>query len=413
VALAEELGRRAAVAIENARLYRNIQREIVERKAAEDALREADQRKNEFLAMLGHELRNPLAAITGAAHLLAPACEGNPRLLRIREIFQQQSVHMARLLDDLLDVSRVTQGKIRISKETVDFVSVVRHAVPTAGPLIQAKEHELSVELPTQPLPLEGDPVRLAQAVANLLGNAAKFTPAQGRIWLTLAREGAEAVLRVRDSGDGIDPELLPHVFDLFVQGEQGPAREQGGLGIGLTLVKRLVELHGGSVGAHSAGSGRGSEFVMRIPLAASPAAAPDGESWPGAGRDGIPPQVLVVDDNRDAAEMVAALLESEGFAVRVAHDGPSALATAREQRPGVVLLDIGMPIMDGYEVARRLRHSEETAEVPIVALTGYGQDDARQRALQAGFLCHLTKPVDPDELFRAIRFLAGSPTER
>jgi PAS domain S-box-containing protein len=374
---------------------------VTRRKLAEDALKEADRRKDEFLAMLSHELRNPLAALRNALHLLTMPGADAAIVGRARGVMERQVHHLVRLVDDLLDVSRIMRDKIELRKEPVDLADVVARAVEAARPVIDARGQDLTVRLPPEPVRLEADPVRLAQVVGNLLNNSAKFTAGAGRIALTAAREGEEVVVRVRDTGVGIPADLLPQVFDAFVQADRSLDRSQGGLGIGLTLVRRLVELHGGRAEAHSAGPGQGSEFVVRLPARKDEGGRRKDES---EGRSDssflLPPsslprrRVLVVDDNVDAADSLALLLRLAGHDVRVAHDGPSALEAARAERPDAVFLDLGMPGMDGYEVARRLRQESGLDGVRLVALTGWGQDEDRRRTQEAGFDQHLVKPA-------------------
>jgi CheY-like chemotaxis protein/two-component sensor histidine kinase len=316
-------------------------------------------------------------------------------------MMERQVHHLVRLVDDLLDVSRVMRGKIVLRKESVDLASVVARAAETAQPVIEAQAQELTIELPPEPLPLEADPVRLAQAVGNLLTNAAKYTERGGHIWLTAAREGGEAVVRVRDTGIGIAPEMLPKIFDLFVQADPGANRSQGGLGIGLTLVKNLVAMHKGSVRVESAGLGKGSEFIVRLPLSSLKPGEPSADRN-GEKQQTPPPsrhRLLVVDGNKDAADSLAMLLRLQGHEVRVAHDGPAALELAAGYRPQMVFLDIGMPGMDGYEVARRLRSLPGLAGIKVAALTGWGQSEDRRRSKEAGFDYHFVKPVDPTTL--------------
>ncbi|MBI2876111.1 MAG: PAS domain-containing protein [Candidatus Tectomicrobia bacterium] len=382
-------------------------RDITARKRAEEALEEANRRKDEFLAMLAHELRNPLAAIASAVQILRLRGSEDPMLRFAQEATERQAQQMKRLLDDLLDVSRVGRGKITLKKEPVDLVMAVSHAIQTVSPQIQERRHELSITLPSEPLRLEADPVRLEQVLSNLLSNAAKYTPQGGRIWLSAECQGNEAVVRVRDNGIGISSELLPHVFDLFVQAERSSDRSQGGLGIGLALVHNLVEMHGGRVEASSEGPGKGSEFVVRLPAlsAASAGQRPaisSTEAVASASR-----RILLVDDNQDGARMLALILEMQGHQVHIVHDGPSALVAAGEYRPDVVLLDIGLPGMDGYEVARRLRQRADLPPMRLVAITGYGQEEDRQQAREAGFDHHLIKPIDPEEL---LRLLSNAP---
>jgi PAS domain S-box-containing protein len=379
--------------------------DIDDQKRAEEALRESDRHKNEFLAMLAHELRNPLAPIRTALHLMRqPGGDGNGSYFEgEREMVERQVRHLTRLVDDLLDISRISRGKIELRKEVVDLAAVVDRAVETIRPLLVEHDLHLTVSLPSEPARLEADPTRLEQVLANLLHNAAKYTDSGGRIDLIAAREGDEVVLRVRDTGIGITPEMLPRIFEMFVQAERRLDRSQGGLGIGLSLVRTLVEIHGGRVTAHSAGLGQGSEFVVRLPALAWPAqgarAAPPRSQRPA---DALPPRhrILIVDDNPDAANSLARLLTRLWHQdVQVAHDGPAALAAAQAFRPDVILLDIGMPGMDGYEVAQRLRRQPEFATTLLVALTGWGQEEDRRRSQDAGIDHHLVKPADPEIL--------------
>ncbi len=358
-----------------------------------DELAEADRRKDEFLAVLSHELRNPLAPIRNAVELLRGGEAGRGRA---RDVIERQVAQLSRLVDDLLDVSRITRGKVTLRRERVSLSEVVARAVETVRPLIDARGHSLMVRVDAEPPRLDADPTRLEQVVANLLNNAAKYTGERGHITVRAGREGGEAVVRVRDTGAGIPADVLPHVFDLFRQADRTLDRSEGGLGIGLTLVKRLAELHGGRVEAHSDGPGRGSEFVVRLPLSAGPAppAPPPAPRPAPAAR-----RVLVVDDNADAADTLAALLHGRGHAVRVARDGDAALLAAREFGPEVVLLDIGLPGMDGYAVARALRAAPGGGGLRLVALTGYGRDEDRRRSSEAGFDEHLVKPVAPEVL--------------
>jgi signal transduction histidine kinase/DNA-binding response OmpR family regulator len=393
--LAEDLGRRASAAIDNARLFQEIQA--------------AGRRKDEFLAMLSHELRNPLAAVCNASFLLEKITPADTRTSHLGTVISRQTQHLCRIVDDLLDISRITRGTIELRKEAVDLALAVEHAVETTRPLLEAREHELSVSLPPEPVRLEADPTRLEQVLTNLLNNAAKYTKTGGRIWVTAVREGADVVIRVRDSGVGISPELLPNVFDLFAQADRSLDRADGGLGIGLALVRGLVQMHGGSVAASSEGLDRGSEFVVRLP--AMPAAPPVREASPApevssAARGA---KVLIVDDNVDAAESLAELLGLWGHDVCTAHNGAAALQSAARCTPEVVLLDIGLPGMDGYEVARQLRQQASLSATRLIALTGYGQDEDRCRSEEAGFCFHLTKPVDPEKLQQLLATLPAS----
>lgn len=378
-----------------------IVQDITERKAAEAALRDADRRKDEFLATLAHELRNPLTPIRNAVHLLrlnseTPGRENrNPRLF---EMVERQVSHLVRLVDDLLEVSRITRGKIELRKERLDLTALLRHVVDASQPAIQRGGHELRMDLPSEPLILDADPVRLSQIFTNLLDNAAKYTEAGGTITLTAARQGAAATISVRDNGVGIPAELLPRVFEIFTQVDRSLGRAQGGLGIGLALVRSLVEMHGGSVEADSAGLGRGSTFVVRLPLAAGGAA--DSETEDGALQGAmVSRRVLVIDDDRDVADSLAMFLETMGATVRAAYSGDAGLDALGEFDPELVFLDLGMPRMDGYETARRIRSRPEGRRLPLVALTGWGQDQVCARARAAGFDRHLTKPADLDAL--------------
>ncbi|MFC0253568.1 hybrid sensor histidine kinase/response regulator [Massilia consociata] len=372
--------------------------DVTVRKRVEDELRAANRQKDQFLAMLAHELRNPLAPITTAAELLRGGQLDPARTRHASEIIARQAEHMTALVNDLLDVSRVTRGLVAIEKEVIDAAEIVQGAVEQVRPLLDMKRHALQVEVPREPAYVCGDRTRLVQVVSNILNNAAKYTPAGGSIVLRARVEGEQAVIGVRDNGQGIDPQVLPYIFDLFTQAERTPDRSQGGLGIGLALVKSLVALHGGSVAAYSDGLNRGSEFDVRLPLHLrqdAPAAPAEGEPAlaPGAVR------VLVVDDNVDAAQMLATLLEAHGHAVTVEYDGKGALERALRERPQAMLLDIGLPDMDGHELARQLRGSPETAGATLIALTGYGQAEDRQRAREAGFNHHLVKPADLGQL--------------
>jgi signal transduction histidine kinase len=368
----------------------------LQRRAEE--LAEADRRKDEFLAMLGHELRNPLAPILNAVQLLRLPSLADPELQRARDVIDRQVGQLARLVDDLLDVSRISRGKITLRKEPIDLALVLARAVETSRPLIEANRHTLTLGLLAQPVQVFADPTRLEQVFANLLNNAAKYTERGGSIELSSQRQGSEVVVCVRDTGFGIPAELLPHVFDLFRQADRTLDRAQGGLGIGLTLVKSLVGMHGGVVEAHSAGPGKGSEFVVRLPVSGQPEG--EGGDKRGAGPPSAVPKdspclhVLVVDDNRDTAESLALLLRLWGHEVRTAHDGVSGLKAARSYRPQIVLLDIGLPGLDGYEVARQLR-GEFGRGMRLVAITGYGLEEDRRKAEQAGFDAHLVKPAD------------------
>jgi signal transduction histidine kinase len=383
-------------------LERRVAERTAELRAANARLAEADRRKDEFLAMLAHELRNPLAPIRNAVTLLRKRPADDPLVGQMSAMLERQVGHLAQLVDDLMDVARITSGKIDLRLTPTDFSAVVRRTSEAVGPLLAERRHQFGIELPEEPVWVSGDAVRLEQILTNLLQNAAKYTPAGGRVRVSLAEErlsngSDEAALTVADTGMGIRPEMLPRIFDMFQQGDrpQAAGRMIEGLGIGLTLVRNLVALHGGTVEARSAGLGKGSEFVIRLPLTTAPAARP--AAAPGPERR--PRRVLVVDDNKDAATSLAAVLRHEGHDVRLAYDGPEALAAAASDKPQVVLLDIGMPGMDGYEVARRLRKSPEFDTTPIIALTGFGSAEDHRLSREAGFVQHLTKPVDPEAL--------------
>jgi signal transduction histidine kinase len=380
-------------AIERGRIEEELRRRV-------EQLAEMDRRKDEFLATLAHELRNPLAPIRNALHLLRMWGNRGPAAERVHEMMERQVRHMVRLVDDLLEVSRITRGKIELRKERVDLAAVVRSAVETSRPLIEAAHHHLAISLPPEPLILEADAIRLAQVIANLLNNAAKYTEEGGQIWLTARREGGEAAVSVRDSGLGIPADMLPRVFDMFAQVDRTLKRSQGGLGIGLTLARTLVEMHGGRVEARSSGPGQGSEFTVRLPLAAAESAA--GSPAHGSAPQAVGPsqqRVLVVDDNRDAADSLGMLLKYLGADAYVVYDGPSALEAVRTYRPSIVFLDIGMPGMDGHEVARQVRQEPEFRDVKLIAMTGWGQEEDRRRSQAAGFDHHQVKPANAETL--------------
>jgi signal transduction histidine kinase/CheY-like chemotaxis protein len=406
--------RRAEVlAREAVRRRHELEQEVAQRKRLEQELyrrarelAEADRRKDEFLALLGHELRNPLAPIRQAVQVLRLLGLADPQLQWARDVIDRQVGQLARLLEDLLDVGRISKGKITLRKEPVDLAAILARAVETSRPLIEANRHQLTVSLFAEPVQVLADPARLEQVFANLLNNAAKYTERGGTIWLSGERQGGEVLVRVRDTGFGISAELLPRIFDLFTQAERTLDRSQGGLGLGLTLVKNLVAMHGGVVEAHSEGPGKGSEFVVRLPVSHQPEGSGEGKRGrvsPLPVCKGPPHlRVVVVEDNRDAAESLAMLLRLWGHEVRTCHDGLSGLKAARSYRPQVVLLDIGLPGLDGFEVARRLR-AELGKGVWLVALTGYGQEEDRCQAEAAGFDAHLVKPADPAALHAAL----------
>jgi signal transduction histidine kinase/CheY-like chemotaxis protein len=395
-ALISEIAQRAALALDNARLYAD----------AETARRQAEtanRAKDEFLAMLGHELRNPLAPIVTALHLMEMRGDGSAA--GERRIIERQVAHLLRLVDDLLDVSRITQGKIQLERARVDVRSIVARAVEITQPAMEKRPRALDIELPPGPVFVHGDAVRLAQVLSNLLTNAAKFTPPEGRIALRLkapAGPGDPVEVVVQDAGAGIAADLLPHVFDLFLQGEQPSDRKGGGLGLGLAIVKTLTSMHGGTVIAESGGPGKGSTFTVRLPLADERTTAVPEESTGlrhtrGSGR------VLIVDDNTDAAQTLAQLLAALGYTTRSVGDGPAALVALDEFKPGIAILDIGLPGMDGYELARALRADARVPGIKLVALTGYGSERDRGRALAAEFDEHLVKPVSIERLLDTI----------
>jgi PAS domain S-box-containing protein len=375
-------------------------RDVTERKQSEEHLRklagdlaEADRRKNEFLAMLAHELRNPLAAIRTAADILG----FGGSTADVTAILQRQTGHVVRLVNDLLDVSRIMQGKVELRRETVELAEIVNRAVEIARPLIDGQQHQFVRSLPSEPIWLDADPVRLAQAISNLLANAAKYTELRGTIRLSAETSGEEAVIRVQDNGIGIDAATLPRIFDLFAQAERSIDRSQGGLGLGLTVAKSLIETHGGSISARSEGPGKGSEFAIRMPVVRTPQAPLPVQPRPvaAAGR-----RILIVDDNADAALMLKMLFSKMGkHEIRVAHDGFAALEAVKDFRPELVLLDIGLPGLDGFAVAARLREQPETADVVLAAVTGYGTTEDRQRSREAGFDEHLVKPISFDSI--------------
>lgn len=402
--------------------------DLSERKRLEDELRkhaseldEADKRKNEFLAMLGHELRNPLAPIRNAVKIMKQRGSEDPALCWARDVIDHQVQQLAQLVDDLLEISRVTRGKVRLQKEVVDVTTIIAYAVETSRPIIDSHRHRLSIGLPPSPLRVEADPVRMAQALSNLLNNAAKYTEDGGQLRLSAGAEGEDVVFRVRDNGIGIPPDMLASVFNLFTQVDHSLDRSQGGLGLGLTLVRSLVEMHGGTVEASSEGLGKGSEFVIRLPSGgplnqayADPPVADDSADLlvAASDRSGRPSRrVLVVDDNVASAQSLAMLLSLEGHEVQVVHDGPTALEAVREYHHEVVLMDIGLPDMNGYEVARRLRQQPELGHPLLVAITGYAEDEARRRSRDAGFDHHLVKPVDPDGVLALLASLEWSET--
>lgn len=400
------ISRPAAVALQNAMAYRRLQE-------AQEALQVADARKEEFLATLAHELRNPLAPIRNAVEILNLKSPPMPELRMARDVIVRQVAQMVRLVDDLLDVSRVSRGALQIRREQVELVSVLQNALETSRPMIDASRHHLTISVPREPIYVDADPTRLAQVVSNLMNNAAKYMARGGSIWLTVIRNDGEVVISVRDRGIGIAPEQLPRIFDMFAQVQPALERPEGGLGIGLWLVRSLVELHGGAVEAHSDGPGAGSEFIVRLPVLRAPVpriSAPDGDHEAAAARRH---RILVVDDNRDTAESLAEVMRLQGHEVRAGYDGVQAAEICASWLPDVVLLDLGLPKLNGYEAARRIRAQSNGREILLVAVTGWGQEEDRKRSRAAGFDHHLVKPVDPAAFGRLMdAFFAGSVAE-
>ena len=382
-----------------------VTRNVTERTRAEEALREMDRQKNAFLAQLAHELRNPLAPIRNAARIFRLKQSAEHDLLWASEVIDRQVDHLTRLIDDLLDVSRISRNRLELRRQRIELQEVVRGAVEISKPTLDQNGHRLEQDLCAEPVYLIADMARLTQALMNLIINAAKYTDGGGLIQVIGRREGGEAVLRVRDNGIGIEPESVPKLFEMFYQAPAAAERSQGGLGIGLSLVKSVVELHGGSVAAHSEGAGKGAEFVLRVPALAPTAprseaapALPPSSAMPSGAR-----RVLVVDDNEDGADSLAMFLQIGGHEVKTAYDGEEAIATAESFKPEVVLLDIGMPRLNGYEACRRIRQSEWGRDMVLIAQTGWGQDEDRRRTREAGFDQHLIKPVDPVALMRIV----------
>lgn len=393
-----------AYAEENLRLLK-------ESRCAAEALQEADRRKDEFLATLAHELRNPLAPIRNGLQILRLSPEG-PRAEEVRGMMDRQMTHLIRLIDDLLDVSRVSQGKIDLRNETIAVQEAVGAAVETSRPLIEAAGHGFSLVMPDEPLLVEGDMTRLAQVVSNLINNAAKYTPEGGHIAVTVQPAGLEAEIIVSDNGLGIAPDMLPRVFDLFTQVDVHLDRSQGGLGVGLALVRKLIEMHGGTTIAESPGVGQGSRFTVRLPQSrrAAPEGAPAGIASPGPVRA---LDILIVDDNIDSAQTTRWMLDLSGHRVAISHDGREAIAIAAADPPDVIFLDIGMPGMDGYEVCREMRRIPALDNTVLVAQTGWGQESDRQQAFEAGFDNHVTKPVSLDLLTRLLGEIHAAKAEK
>jgi signal transduction histidine kinase len=378
----------------------SLTREIGERRRAEQELLDADRRKDDFLAILGHELRNPLAPIRTAISVLQRHGPPDPLLTRMRGVIDRQVQHMTRLIDDLLDVSRITQGKINLKREPVDVGAIAKQALETSLPAIGARSHQVTVSIPCEPLYVDGDVVRLTQVIANLINNAVKYTPEGGRIELQVKETAGQATVAVRDNGIGINQEYLSHVFDLFGQVRNPRPHTHDGLGIGLALVQRIVEMHQGEVEARSAGENLGSEFVVRLPLQRAVAGAAEWQDRPPTAAAAISGRrILVVDDSADCRDSLATMLGLDGNEVQTAPDGATALEMAASFEPEIVLLDIRMPVMDGYEAARRMRAEPYGKQAILIALTGWGQQEHRERSRLAGFDAHLTKPLEHEAL--------------
>jgi signal transduction histidine kinase/CheY-like chemotaxis protein len=377
----------------------NVLIDISERKVAEEVLRTTNRYKDEFLATLAHELRNPLAPLRNAIQILNLRVPASPDTTSALSVIDRQMKQMTRLIDDLMDLSRITRDKLELQKKHVKLADVVHVALETSQPLIEAGGHRFTLQMPGEPITLEADAPRLTQVVSNLLNNAAKFTPRGGHITLRVEREGDEAVLRVRDTGIGIPPETLPLIFEMFTQADHTLERTRGGLGVGLTLVRRLVELHGGAVEASSEGRNLGAEFVIRLPAGRKPSTRARSDSASDREAPSMSLRILVVDDNVDSAATMAELLAMYGHDVRTAFDGLQALDEMDAFKPDVVVLDIGMPKMNGYTVAKRIRERKDVPQPLLIAVTGWGQDEDRMRSKAAGFDHHLVKPVDPSDL--------------
>src|SRR5688572_637219 len=387
--------------------YAKVTQDLTERRHLHD-LETAARNLNEFLATLAHELRNPLAPIRTALSVMATVPAGDPAQEKMRQTIERQSAQLVRIVDDMVDIARVTRGAIGIQRAALNLADVVHRAMEAAAPQIQAARHRIEVELPASRLAVDGDMARLTQVLTNLLNNAARYTPEGGSIVVSLRAEEGSAVLRVRDNGRGILTENLERIFEMFVQGRAPHAA--AGLGIGLALARRIAEMHGGTLVAHSEGPGRGSVFTLRLPLAetqSAPAKAADAARAPAS--SSAAQRILVVDDNEDVATTLNSLLQTLGHETRMAHDGAAALKAAEEFRPNVVLLDIGMPGMDGYEVARRLRATKRGRRLRIIAVTGWGQEADRRKSREAGFDLHLVKPVEPNDLARVLDEKGGA----
>jgi PAS domain S-box-containing protein len=377
----------------------SVARDITERRQAEEALREANQRKDLFLATLAHELRNPLAPIHNSIHILRMSDAPDAVRQQVLPMMERQVKHLVRLVDDLMEVTRISQGKIELRRERILVADIFQAAVESSRPLIDAGGHRLTVTLPTEPIELQADSVRLTQVVSNLLNNAAKYSPPSGRISLSATAEAGGVVIRVRDEGSGIPAELMPRIFDAFVQGRNPTGGALAGLGIGLTLVRSLVELHGGTVEARSEGTGKGSEFIVCLPLPQPNPGVSGGSQGQASEKPAVNRRILVVDDSAEAANSLGKMLQLMGHDVQLAYEGETALEKARHYQPDVAVLDLAMPGMDGFELARRLRDDRRMNGILLIALTGYGREEDRRRSREAGFDLHFVKPADPAEL--------------
>jgi signal transduction histidine kinase/ActR/RegA family two-component response regulator len=371
-------------------------------------LKEADRRKDEFLATLAHELRNPLAPVRSAVQVLRLKGPDLPELRWSRDVIERQVEHLTRLIDDLMDISRITRNKLELRKQRIELTQVIKGAIESSRSVMEQSGHQLVVDLPSEPIYLQGDLVRLAQVFLNLLNNAAKYTEREGRIWLSAMLQGENVVVRVKDTGIGIPPKQLSRLFDIFFQVDRTLERSQGGLGIGLSLVKRLVELHGGTVEAHSEGFGKGSEFIVRLPVIVERVNLPQPEE-PSSASDikSASRRIVVVDDNRDSADALAMLLQVYGYETDTAYDGVQGVEAAERLRPDAVLLDIGMPRLNGYDACRCIREKPWGKSLVLIAMTGWGQEEDRRRTIEAGFDAHIVKPVEPTDLIKLIASLS------
>jgi signal transduction histidine kinase/ActR/RegA family two-component response regulator len=390
-----------------------VARDITDRRQIEAALRDADRRKDEFLATLAHELRNPLAPIRNSLHILRVTSSTDHAVTRVREILERQVNHMVRLVDDLMDISRITRGKVELRREPIELAAVIGSAVETSKPLIDAAGQDLVLNISPEPMPLMADPVRLAQVFSNLLNNSSKYSDARATIWVRARPIDGEVVVSVRDSGVGIAADMLPRVFDMFEQAATALPRARGGLGIGLTLVRSLVQLHGGTVEALSAGIGQGSEFMVRLPLSPVERNQPSTGTTDEHAAGLVDLRVLVVDDDRDAADSLGNMLKCLGAEASVTYSGAAALDAFDDFHPHVALLDIGMPGIDGYELARRIRSQRRHRDIALIALSGWGGDEDKRRSLEAGFDYHLIKPPDVDALKALVASLGNRPRQR